>query len=174
MWSYKGKVLVLVVVLVVVLVGFGVVCSGETAGAESKERILHFPKERSLGMVKVGAANRERRINTFYYTGDGIDWYEQAENLGEAQGDVIIPAGKMAGLFLYKSAFEDLSPLSELKPDDLYMLTIPLPWNTNIPLTGKSMRYIAHLTGLRVLEHYRTRTTTEGMKHIKIIGITTK
>ena len=157
----------IVLVLAVVFVGFGAVCAlGETAGAEGKERILHFPKERSLGRIMVVDADIERRIQPFYSSGDGINWYQQGEYLGEAQGDVVIPAGKMAGLFLYKSAFEDLSPLSELKPDDLYMLTIPLPWYTNIPLTGKSMRYIAHLTGLRVLELYRTRTTTEGMKHI--------
>ena len=152
--------------IILVLVGFGAVCSGETAGAESEERILHFPKERSLGRIMVINANIERQIKTFHFTVDGVDWHHrQAEYLGEAQGDVIIPAGKKTALILNKNAIKDLSPLLNLKPDDLYMFSNMLT-ATNYPSVSKSMRYIAHLTGLKDLELGSTKITSEGMKHI--------
>lgn len=137
-------------------------------------RIIHFSKDRSLGIVKVLDANIKRQIQTSHIdsldsvgSNDWTDWKRKAEYLGEAQGDVVIAAGKKVGLFLYEKAFKNLSPLLNLKPDDLYMLaSIGPSWNTNIPLSSKRMQYIAHLGGLKELRLYNTSTTTEGMRHI--------
>jgi len=163
----------IILVLVVVFVGFGAVCWGETADEQGKERILHFPKERSLGMIKIMDANIKRQIQTSRYDSlDSVGWddwedWKKAEYLGEAQGDVIIPKGKKAALFLNKEAIKDLSPLLNLKPDDLYMLShIPIAWNKNPRLSAKCMKYISHLAGLKNLYLFGTKTTTEGMKHI--------
>ena len=141
---------------------------------ESSSRVLHFPKDRSLGIVKVLDANIGRQIQTSNIDSldsvgwrDWHEWKQTAQDLGEAQGDVVIPAGKKVGLFLYEDAYKDLSALLNLKPDDLYMLASVGPsWNTNIPLSSKRMQYIAHLGGLKELRLYNTSTTTEGMKQI--------
>lgn len=145
-----------------------------TNSPEASSRVLHFPKDRSLGRIKVLDSNTGRQsqtpnIDSLDSVGwnDWTDWKQKAEYLGEAQGDVVIPAGKKVGLFLHKEAFKDLSPLLDLKPDDLYMLaSIGPSWNTNIPLSSKRMQYITHLGGLKELRLYNTSTTTEGMKHI--------
>jgi peroxiredoxin len=146
----------------------------EIVDPRSKPRVVHFPKDRSLGRIKVMDANIIRQIQASHYDAldsvgrhDWHDWMAKAEYLGEAQGDVIIPAGQKTALFLYENAFKDLSPLLHLKPDDLYMLThIMLPWNANIPLNAKCMQYISHLAGLKELRLYKATATTEGMEHI--------
>ena len=162
MRGVKGMALV----LMVFLVGFGAVCWGETGGAEGKERILHFPKERSLGRIMVIDANIKRQIQTFHFTVDGVDWHHrQAEYIGEAQGDVVIPAGKKTVLILNKNAIKDLSPLLNLKPDDLYMFSNMVTAD-NYPSVGRCMQYIAHLTGLKDLRLGSTKIAGEGMKHI--------
>jgi beta-lactamase regulating signal transducer with metallopeptidase domain/Leucine-rich repeat (LRR) protein len=150
----------------------------EDMQGESAEhgRVLHFPKDRSLGRLKVMDANIKRAVRTrtsHYYAMDGVVWNDgrywkhEAEYLGEAQGDVVIPAGKKVGLFLYGHAFEDLSPLLNLKPDDLYILSnVPLVWNWTHELSDKCMRHIAHLTGLKTLWLAKPTARTEAMKHI--------
>jgi Leucine-rich repeat (LRR) protein len=130
--------------------------------AASQSRVLHFPKDRSLGRIMVKDADIIKGHLQDYH-----DWYSRGQYLGEAQGDVPIPVGKKAALFLYKNAIEDLSPLLSLNPDDLYMLShIPLVWNRNHPLPDKCMQHIAHLTGLKTLWLAKLTATTEGMKHI--------
>jgi len=165
---------VAILIAIVFCMVLGEVCAVGTAGEEGKSRVVHFPKDRSLGRIKVMDANIKRQIQaSHYYAWYGVGWHdwfywlEMAEYLGEAQGDVVIPAGKKTALFLYENAFKDLSPLLNLKPDDLHMLAhIVLPWNTNIPLDVKCMQYISHLAGLKELRLYQTTATTEGMQHI--------
>lgn len=156
----------IVLTVMVVCVGLVGVCSATENG-----RILHFPADRSLGKIKVMDANIKRQIQISRYT-DSVgyqDWYDwaDAEVFSQARGDIVIPAGKKVALFLNKNAFKDLSPLLNLKPDDLYMLSLlPVTWDTNIPLISKSMQHISHLTGLKVLWLSKTTTTAEPMKHI--------
>ena len=88
-------------------------------------------------------------------------WHWKSEYIGEAQGDVVVPADKMVGLFLYKSAFEDLSPLLDLEPDDIPVLFIVADYDDETLISEKSMECITHLTGLKVLSFQRTRTTTK-------------
>ena len=136
-------------------------------------KVLHFPKDRSLGKIKIADAGIKRQIRISHYDGmdsigsqDWSDWMN-AENFSEAQGDVVIPAGKKVGLFLNENAFKDLSPLENLKPDDLYILSqMLLDWDAKIALTSQSMQHISHLTGLKSLRLFQTVTTTAGMKHI--------
>ena len=140
--------------------GLNLVYAEDSELSPSEERVLHFPRDRSLGLIMVKDANIiKSNIQDFH------DWYSSAEDLGEAQGDVVIPTGKKAALFLNKNAIEDLSPLLNLKPDDLYMLSL-IPIVRNQPLHDKCMQHIAHLTGLKNLWLSGTRTTTESMKHI--------
>ena len=85
-------------------------------GVQSAGRAVHFPKYRSLGALYVQDADAERRIETFHHWIDGTTW----ESFGEARGDVPVPPRKRLWLTVGKDAWKDLSPLSRLRPEDLY------------------------------------------------------
>ena len=129
--------------------------------AEDEARILHFPRDRSLGLIVVKDADSiEGQIPQ-------KNWFQKSECFSEAQGDVIIPSGKIVALLVNRDAIKDLSPLLNLKPDDLYMLSqLTGAWDENYPLSNKGMKHISHLTGLKGLWLQQTRTTTQGIEHI--------
>ena len=141
-------------------IGLGVLGGMSLVYAESGSRVLHFPKDRSLGRITVLDVNRQRQIRDYSYWDDG-DWNVNAEYLGQAQGDVFIPAGKKVALTVNKNAVNDLSPLLNLKPDDLDMLSL-----RTLPARNKCMTYITHLTGLKELDLFGTNITDAGMKSI--------
>ena len=60
-------------------------------------RVLHFPADRSLGRIDIQDVHLKRQIKGFIYWDDGY-WNANAEYVGDAQGDVIIPAGKNVAL----------------------------------------------------------------------------
>jgi Leucine-rich repeat (LRR) protein len=91
-------------------------------------------------------------------------WYGQPE-YKEAKGNVVVPPGKEAALFLYKDSFRDLSPLLELKPDDLFMLC-PMSTFHEHSFSQREMEHIAHLTGLRVFTIRSLGNSSENMKPI--------
>ncbi|MHC4725106.1 MAG: M56 family metallopeptidase, partial [Planctomycetota bacterium] len=136
----------------------------ETDGGQ---RVLHFPKDRSLGRIMIQDASLERHIDTFFYWIDNANWYEQAEYLGEAKGEIAIPKGKRAALFVNKDAWKDLSPLSELEADDLYMLKITESMEGPVKADDRCMRHIAGLTGLKVLDLHWTNISSKGLQYIK-------
>ncbi|MFC1739414.1 leucine-rich repeat domain-containing protein, partial [Planctomycetota bacterium] len=130
-------------------------------------RVVHFPKDRSLGALKVQDSDRVRQIKDFHYWIDNTSWYEQAEYLGEAMGDVTIPAGKRLALFVNKTAWKDLSPLSKLGPDDLYMLRLPGLESEPTRPDNRCMQHIAGLTGLKALNLHWTNIDSKGLRYIK-------
>jgi len=120
-------------------------------------RILHFPTDRSLGKLMVLDANVKRQIKKFAHWLDG-GWID-AEYLCEAQGEVVIPAGKQVSLTVSKNVVHDLSPLLNLRPDDLHRLSLG-----SHPARNSCMQYITHLTGLKELDLARTHITSTGLK----------
>jgi Leucine-rich repeat (LRR) protein len=144
-----------------------IIIAGEKNPIEqvSKERIVHFPKNRSLGQLKIKDAVIKRKIRSFHYwISEG---YTRWELLGEATGDVVIPKGKLLALDVSQSGWRDLSALLKLQPDDLYMLSIPGPYPSG-PMPGDSiMSHIAYLTGLKELKLGKTRITVRGWKLIR-------
>ncbi len=145
--------------------------SKELAGPDTERmeageaRIVHFPKDRSLGKLEIQDADAVRKLTYwFHWTGiAGPQW----EYLGQAQGDVRVPAGKRLSLFVNKTAWRDLSALSKLRPDDLYRLYLPaIPLTDRVKPDDKCMPYIAHLTGLKSLALDRTDITDKGLKYI--------
>ena len=78
---------------------------------EAQERIVHFPKDKSMGTLLVLDMND---VDTSGYD----DW----QPLCEATGDVKVPQEKVLRLDLDKKTGDDLSALSKLEPDDLTML----------------------------------------------------
>src|SRR4030042_1465627 len=90
MWSYKGKVLI----LMAVFVGFGAVCWGETAGAEGKVRVIAFPKERSIGSLYAADEGTRRWVEEFRDWLAPGRWGGGWEYIGEATGEVTGARGK--------------------------------------------------------------------------------
>jgi len=130
---------------------------------QSEKRVVHFPPDRSLGRLMIQDANADRRIEHFDYRPGGTEW----EHLGEATGDVVVPAGKRLGLTVDSAAWKDLSPLANLGPDDLYMLSISGPYDGGQLPDDRCMPHIAHLTGLKVLHLVNTNISAKGMGFIK-------
>jgi len=136
----------------------GVITAELTSNAARQPRILHFPKERSLGRVTFADADIQETRYDFHF------WYGQPE-YKEAKGNVVVPPGKEAALFLYKDSFRDLSPLLELKPDDLFMLC-PMSTFHKHSFSQRNMEHIAHLNGLRVFTIRSVGNSSENMKPI--------
>ncbi len=161
MWDAKK------IILIVILICAGSVpaCWAATAlgapeavGQQHKVRIVHFPMDRSLGRVTFADADIQETRYDFHF------WYGQPE-YKEAKGNVVVPPGKEAALFLYKDSFRDLSPLLELKPDDLFMLC-PMSTFHEHSFSQRKMEHIAHLTGLRVFRICTIGNSSENMKPI--------
>ncbi|HUT47000.1 MAG TPA: hypothetical protein VMX36_11990 [Sedimentisphaerales bacterium] len=126
-------------------------CFATCAGAErAGSRVIHFPPDRSMGMLYVLDANQ---VDTSSYD----DWVL----LCEATGDVTVPADKVLKLSLNKKAGDDLSPLSALAPDDLMILQC---YDTEI--VDDQLRHTAHLTGLQELDLSETNILGTGLKYL--------
>jgi Leucine-rich repeat (LRR) protein len=128
-------------------------------------RTLHFPADRLLGTLNIQDVNTPRYIDTFFYwtTQEDTEW----KYLAQAKGDVAIPPGKRLALSVNQSGWKDLSPLSNIGPNDLYSLSIYGPYEGGPLPDDKCMPHIAHLTGLKVLYLANTAISAEGLKFIK-------
>lgn len=133
-------------------------------GATGMEaRTLHFPTDRSLGKVLVCEPVPDGPLEGFFYWIRGEDW----KYLADARGDVAVPAGKWISLTVERrEAWSDLSPLRNLQPDDLHQLGIHGSSTGGAKPGDACMPYVAHLTGLRVLDLSQTSITGVGMKWI--------
>jgi len=127
-----------------------------SASASAKQpgqmKVLRFPPGRSLGQTYLQEPSSEKPPDSLHFWTDDAPW----DYLCEAIGDVAIPAHKRVWLAINnQTVWQDLSPLLELKADDLYRLSIrgsdqPGATAGTPPMTGT--KYIAHLTGLRILD----------------------
>jgi Leucine-rich repeat (LRR) protein len=151
--------------------------AASTAPASAPARVLHFPRDRSLGTVWIWKANQRREIKTFYYwSEDGVS--EGREALGEARGDVSIPAGHRVQLMISHDGWKDLSPLANLAPDDIDELVVA---GTGLSREAAEERgffrtdsagdeimpHVARLTGLKSLDLHTTEVTGSGLRHIE-------
>jgi beta-lactamase regulating signal transducer with metallopeptidase domain/thiol-disulfide isomerase/thioredoxin len=121
------------------------------AGAPDKipagARVLHFPKERSLGRLLTRDASIHHEVTDYYCWGTN-KWGVRAESwayLADARGDVVIPANTSVQLMVSTGGALDLSPLASLRPDDLDTLHCG-------KFTDDSLRCLAGLTGLKTLD----------------------
>lgn len=129
----------------------------------SGARILHFPADRSLGKLMSRPAKPEQSINTFHYWFRDEDW----DLLGQARGDVVVPAGHQVYLIVWRpQSWRDLSPLLKLQPDDLYKLSIHGSHTGGARPGDSCMQYVAHLSGLRALDLAGASVSGAGMKHV--------
>jgi Leucine-rich repeat (LRR) protein len=136
----------------------------ESAETPTKERVVHFPKDRSLGQLYIKDAGSVKRLNYWFHwtdTGEAALQY-----LGEAQGEVHVPAGKRLFLTVRQTGWKDLSWFSKLGPDDLYGLGFSVLLAEPDKPSDQCMEHIAHLTGLKHLGLDRTDVTDKGFKYV--------
>ncbi len=130
-------------------------------------RILHFPEDRSLGSLSV--LIRPARVTYRLGRENEADVWEY---VAQAQGDVAVPADKPVRLYISgPTALRDLSPLSNLGPNDLHTLTFDIysesARNAVLDHDEGIMRHLQGLKGLKVLEPYGVRITGKGLSYIK-------
>ncbi len=134
---------------------------GQALGAAG--RVVHFPNDRCLGRLMIQDADAEREIVSFHHWVDGTEW----EYLGPARGDVRVPAGKRLWLNVRRGYWKDLSGLGNLRPDDLYKLSITGYSMDRERPDDRCMEHIAGLTGLRVLALNGSDISNKGLLNIR-------
>ena len=121
-------------------------------------RVVHFPKDRSLGTLKTITDNGgdPTILNT------GFNY----RTSGSAVGDVTVPADRRLYLYVGEKYLKNLPQIVCLGPDDLYGLHIGGS-TFGGPKAGDScLRHIGRLTGLKQLTLTRTSITSRGLKYI--------
>jgi len=138
------------------------VCPGRTIGNKATTRVVHLPQDRSLGMLMVrdGEAADEPLM---WWWGHFTGW----EYLGEATGDVTVPAGKALALMVSSAGWQDLSPLAQLSPDDLQVLAVQCDRRSENKPGDECLPHIARLSGLDTLILQHTNITNGGLKSLK-------
>ena len=162
----------------------------QTAGPASNQRVLHFPKDRCVGFLYAADVPPVE---------DYWQWIQQYSSeagagikyVGKAMGDVTVPADKMVRLDVDRKAWESRSILSELKPDDIQMLSFSRcdvddsalkdigrltsleavclfspAKRTNGRLRGPGLKYLADLPRLKYL-FLPGYVSTEGLEHLQ-------
>lgn len=113
--------------------------SADALAEQVGTRVLHFPNEHAVGRLKVRDVNSE---NSSYQNMLSLPHWEL---LGQAQGDMIVPAGKVLKLEVYSDII-DISFLSQLESNDLAALSLD---RTNI--LDEDLVHLKRLTGLQAL-----------------------
>lgn len=137
--------------LAIVGITMAILCPQSNALAKAKARVVHFPKDRSMGTLHVLDPNLPDIENT------PPKW----ELLCHATGDVTVPTGKALRLSPSKEAVEDLSPLSRLGADDIQAL-----YCRNIEMADDQLQHISNLTGLKELNLWGTGILGTGLEHL--------
>jgi len=111
----------------------------------TKKRIIHFPKDRSLGALRVPYTGVDKPVYP--------DTFGTWEYFGEAKGDVVVPADKKLELVVGPQSLKLLPLLSALRPDDIHRLVIASSSDNPVQkLDEMVMSQLSHLTGLKELE----------------------
>ena len=131
----------------------------ESAETPAKERVIHFPTDRSLGTLSVPYKGIHRPLYPNYYG----SW----EYLCRAQGRVTVPAGETLELMVGPNCIKHLPLLSTLGPNDIDRLNIT-GYDGPIARPDQTvMPHLSGLTGLKELELTLADVSGEGLKFIK-------
>ncbi len=141
------------------------------APAEPGSRIVHFPQNRSLGALRVKDAGSGDKGDVLEF---GRAEYEGWEYLGQAKGDVIVPAGKLLGLWVHPAASKDLSGLRRLGPNDLHIILWVSRAPEGVRPDDRCTMHLARLTGLKALMLVETDVTDNGLRPIRGLKSLTK
>ncbi|MCA9038844.1 MAG: leucine-rich repeat protein [Planctomycetaceae bacterium] len=138
-----------------------------TENAEVREeRIIRFPKTHSVGQVYIAYEKEENLFPDHPLEGQleqEWDW----RRIGEAQGEVTIPAGAIVRLKFNYGTARDLTWLSQLKPNDLYEFEVePFKENLKFKLGDGDVQHLKHLTGLTRLKLSYVNVSGRGLRFL--------
>lgn len=131
--------------LVVPLASLSPMATGETI---TRMRTVHFPEQYSLG-----------RVSVVELTGLESDWID-SRDLGQAQGEVMVPADKALRLTVSDTGLSHLSALGTLKPDDLQVISF------NGRVNDAHLAQLPVIKGLKRIVTYAPTLGNEGLKAI--------
>jgi Leucine-rich repeat (LRR) protein len=122
----------------------------------SQERIIHFPRDRSIGNLYV--------VDRVYPTDDFWAWLFAWETkwLGEARGDMKVPANKWLRLDVSEKAWSRPRPFDGLKPNDIQILN----FFTYKGADASVLEDVEQLTALEVLNLAQTETIETGLRYL--------
>jgi len=146
------KVKMTIFIAMLFCTAFVPICSAGNLTKQTKTRVIHFPKERSMGLVHVGELR----------TLDPL-WWQGWEAVGQAKGNVRVPLNKAVRLDISTEASEDISPLAALGPDDTQ--AISFSWN-RCNIDDNDLQHLSGLTGLKYLGLDSTQIKGPGLLHL--------
>jgi len=120
-----------------------------------QERIIHFPKDRSIGNLYVIDEYPTDDFWSWMFT-----WYTQY--LAEARGDVKVPADKILRLDVSEQAWSQPKPFIGIKPDDIQFLN----FYTHRYPDASVLEDVKQLTGLKALNLAQTETIESGLEDL--------
>jgi hypothetical protein len=129
----------------------------KVADTQSKARIVHFPNDRSIGRIYLVQRQTLAERNWHYVFGWVI------KKLGDARGDVKVPADGMLRLDVIGDAWQKTQPFIALEPNDIQMLNL---YNCD-GVGDYLLSQIDHLSGLEVLFLHESNLTPKGLRYIK-------
>jgi hypothetical protein len=129
----------------------GILAPRKSKSARAQTRALRFPMDRSVGSLSVYQARSVDQIQTFFHWGRN----RQKQSLGEAQGQVGVPAGAQVSLSVDKTGWRDMSWVAELAPDDLAELSFQASSMDRVKPGDRCMIAVAQLAGLKSLKRTR-------------------
>lgn len=121
----------------------------------SKERIIHFPKDRSIGYLY--SANIPPVEDYWQWMQQTADISGYTEYICKAIGDVTVPADRMLRLDVDRDALKFENPFGGLKPDDIQMLSF-----VYCDVDDSDLKNIRHLSGLEALNLLGFGTRAKG------------
>jgi len=160
--------------------------SAKTAGTKEPTaediRIVHFPKDRAVGTLKVRIARMDEESDRGLLSPSGWILFHQA-----AQGDVNVHASIELRLEVSEDV-TDFSFLADLEPNDLEVLTLSHTKISNEELVnltgltgllglhlggtaikGEGLAHIVPLTSLRKLSLFNTQVSDTGLEHLSTL-----
>jgi Leucine-rich repeat (LRR) protein len=122
----------------------------------SEERIVHFPKDKSIGRCFLVEPQPEQTCLWHRV----LVWPKT--NVGHVRGDVTVPAGKILRLDVWDGGPRAHKALARLGPDDVQILNFYQCKRADDRMLAAASR----MTGLKVLFLGQGRFTLKGLKHL--------
>jgi Leucine-rich repeat (LRR) protein len=129
---YLTNISVKLLIIGVITITF---CSERTTFGQDKTHTVHFPKDRSLGILYT----RDSGI-------EGRESWQGWEELGQARGEISIPPDKELRLVMSDNNYQHIAELASLGANDIQNLYIPCR-----DLRDSDLAYLEGLTGLQSL-----------------------
>ncbi|MHC4889984.1 MAG: leucine-rich repeat domain-containing protein [Planctomycetota bacterium] len=126
------------------------------AAPQSKERVVHFPEDKSIGRCFLVEPQPEQTCLWHRV----LVWPKT--DVGHIRGDVTVPTGRILRLDVWDSGPKAHEALANLGPDDVQILNFYQCKKADDRMLSAASR----LTGLKVLFLGQGRFTLKGLKHL--------